>query len=142
MNRSKLWLFILVLASLFVSGAVIAQDIAGTLTVNQPVVVAIEGAGAPARLSYPLAQDSAVVIQALAEIARPKLTILRDGVPVASQPNEGATLIVTLSTYLPAGDYIVEVDTVSAGGTVIVVIQSESPLQRVELPVGPPLMAR
>ncbi|MFQ3565706.1 MAG: SH3 domain-containing protein [Aggregatilineales bacterium] len=136
MYRSKLWFFALVLASLIMTGAVAAQDIVGTLTVNQPVVVALEGAGAPARLGYSLAQDSAVVIQALAEVAQPTLTLLRNGVSVASQPNESASLIITLSTYLTAGDYIVEVDTVSAGGTVIVVLQSESPLQPVGLPVG------
>ena len=137
MRLNKLWCtWIVGILLLSVVGAVAAQESLGTLTAGQPVVAAIEGPETPIRLDYALEQDSAVVIQVLAESARPTVTILRDGVPVVRQPNDESASIVTVTAFLTAGSYSIEIGTRDAAGTVFAVVQSETPIEPGVLPVG------
>ncbi len=122
---------------LLLNGTVAAQEGAGTLRAGQPAIVTIGAPQTAARLEYTLAENSAVTLQALSESVQPTIAILRQGAVVAQHTNREGTLVATLTVYLSAGEYAVEIGTAAgAAGSVIVVIQSETPIEPVPLPVG------
>lgn len=129
MNLTKRWFILVGLVLLSVSGVVSAQgDGTLALTPGQPVIAQVEPGGA-ARYPYNLAQPSLVAFQAMSDSARPVLSVLRDGAPVASQPNDAAQATVLLETFLDAGAYTVEASTRdSAAGTIVLLVQTETPV--------------
>jgi hypothetical protein len=119
-----------------------AQD-GPALTAGQPTAVNVSAPGEVIRLTYNLTSARAVTLQALSQNVPPVLTLLRDDVVVAEQPNVEAALIVTLDAFLPAGDYVIEVrapEGNSATGTVILAVQSDMPMVPLVLNAGVPLV--
>jgi hypothetical protein len=137
MTLTKRWFILVGLLLLSVSGVVSAQgDGTPALTPGQPVIAQVEPGGA-ARYPYVLAQPSLVAFQAMSDSARPVLSVLRDGAPVAFQPNDAAQATVLLETFLDAGAYTVEASTRdSAAGTIVLLVQTETPVAVTPLPAG------
>ncbi|HEX3050823.1 MAG TPA: SH3 domain-containing protein [Aggregatilineaceae bacterium] len=97
----------------------------------------IAASGESFSLTYRLTEARAVSLQALSEAAQPTLTILHDGTVVAQQPNAEGVLVVSLTAYLAAGDYVVEVGTVNnTTGSVVIFVQTEVPIAPVPLPLA------
>ncbi len=112
----------------------------GTLVVGQPTVGNLADPAAVITFDYPLAQDSAVVIEAFGEAAAPTVTILRDGTVVATEPNAAGSLTVALTAVLNAGNYTVQVSSANAtAGLVILIVNSEMPITAQPLALGTPI---
>lgn len=112
---------------------------AGTLTMGQPSVGTII-AGETRAFTYTLAEPRVVTLQALGDSVAPTLTVFQQGEVVAEAPNEAGNAILTLNTFLPAGTYTVETGIVGEGtGTVVLVVQSETPIEVQPLPPATPI---
>jgi hypothetical protein len=112
------------------------QELDGTLTIGQASIGFIP-AGETLRYEYTLAEPRGVTLQAIGDAMQPTIAILRDGEVIASQPNAAGQLIVSLNAILNAGTYLVEVGTAnSTTGSVILVVQSETPVSAVALTPG------
>lgn len=108
----------------------LGQPVAGNLTAEQPTLT----------LTYDLAQDSTVVIEAFGEQVAPTITITREGAVVAEQPNPETALTTSLTAQLSAGSYAVQIGAANgANGLVIVVVDSETPISVVPLTMGVPV---
>lgn len=104
-----------------------------TLSVAQPVSADITADGV-LLFDYTLAQTSQITLQAISATAQVALSILKDGQTVESQPNTAGEFTVTLNAMLTAGDYQVRAESLnSTAGTVIVLIQSETPVSITEI---------
>jgi hypothetical protein len=112
----------------------------GTLVVGQPTVGNLADPAAVITFDYPLAQDSAVVIEAFGEAPAPAVTILRDGAVVAAEPNAAGSLTIALTAVLNAGTYTVQVSSANAtAGLVILIVDSETPITAQPLALGTPI---
>ncbi len=112
----------------------------GTLVVGQPTVGNLADPAAVITFDYPLAQDSAVVIEAFGEAPAPAVTILRDGAVVAAEPNTAGSLTIALTAVLNAGTYTVQVSSANAtAGLVILIVNSETPITAQPLALGTPI---
>lgn len=133
----KQWLFVLVL--LLCGGllpAAHAQNVSGFLTVGQPAASPL-APGQTLVYGYSVLQPSSVVLLAFGDAVQPAVTIKRDGAVVTSAPNADALATLTLNAFLSAGTYQVEVSTVgTTSGTVVVLVQSETPVTSTPLLVG------
>ncbi len=132
------WTPILCAAILVTCAAVVgAQGSIGTLTSGQPSTGQIATAGETLRFDYTLAQTSQVTLQALSDSVPPKLAILQNGQVVAAEDNASGALTISLNTLLQAGSYVVEVSAANnTTGLVILVVQSETPLNTTMLTAG------
>ncbi|MCC6614154.1 MAG: SH3 domain-containing protein [Anaerolineae bacterium] len=133
----KLWKVVLPLLLLLVaaSGIVNAQAEA-SLALGQPTILQV-APGSAARNSYTVAQPSMVMLQAIGASAQPTLTIWQGDKSIAAAANEAGESVVTLTTFLDAGDYTVETGTLSAEATTIMlVVQSETPVTIAQLAAG------
>ena len=129
-GRNPRSIVILLLALLFSMTAVASaqEGTNGTLTMGQPSVGDVT-ADQSLTYSYILTAPRTVTLQALGESVSPTITILQGGNIVAEELNAGGGQIVTLSTFLNAGSYVVEVGSTNEGqGTIILVVQSETPV--------------
>lgn len=139
MGTGKRWhmlTFIVAALLMCLAGAVSAQD--GTLVLGQPSIAEL-AAGQTRSFSYTLAEARGVSLQALGETAQPTITIMSDGEVAASQGNTDSSLIVSLSAFLNAGSYTVQVGAANGtAGTVILVLQRETPITLTTLTPGTP----
>lgn len=105
----------------------------GTLRVGQPTSVELPANGT-LTLDYPLGKTSQVSLQAISASAQVSLTILRDGVIQASEPNIGGEFTVTVNALLTAGDYVVQLQSLNnTTGTVILLVQSETAVSMTDI---------
>jgi hypothetical protein len=113
------------------------QSDGGELTVGQPAFGNIATAGTTLTYTYNLSDSRAVTLQIIGEVAQPTITILKDGKPVANQPNAEGSKIVSLTALLDAGSYTIQVGAVNnTVGSVIVVVQSATPITTGQLPIA------
>ncbi len=113
------------------------QGNAGELISGQPSFGNIPTAGGRINYTYNLGATRTVTLQVIGEVAQPTITILQNGQPVATQPNAAGSNIVSLTALLNAGSYLVEISTVNnTSGSVIVVVQSETPVSTGQLPIA------
>lgn len=113
-----------------------AQDTNGTLTASQPASMQMVS-GENFLFNYQLGQTSRVVLQAISGTAQPIISIQKDGIVLASQPNPNGQFSVELSAVLSGGEYIVEVTGANnTSGLVILSVVSEAPLPVTPLTPG------
>ncbi|MBN8640048.1 MAG: SH3 domain-containing protein [Anaerolineae bacterium] len=141
MTRSMHRFGLLILGALVLAVVLpVSAQSEGTLVVGQPTVGNLADPAAVITFDYPLAQDSAVVIEAFGEAAAPAVTILRDGAVVATEPNAAGSLTVALTAVLNAGNYTVQVSSANAtAGLVILIVNSETPITAQPLALGTPI---
>jgi len=125
---------------LLVVGAVTVhawQGDGGELVTGQPSFGNITAVGSTLTYSYSLSDSRAVTLQVIGEVAQPTIRILKDGKAVATQANSGGSKIVSLTALLDAGSYSIEIGTVNnTVGSVIVVVQSATPITTGQLPIA------
>ena len=120
------------------SGSAAAQG-TDQLVLGQPVTVTLAAPENTASLGYTVAEGRAVTLLAISQTVPPALAVARDGEPVAALDNAEGALSVTLTAYLPAGEYTVEVGSVNGGtGDVVVLVQTETPVTPTSLIAGSP----
>src|SRR5215217_2283317 len=81
----------------------------GSLTVGQPLTSQISAETPVLRYDYTVSAASVVGLQAFGETVQPTITVLRDGVIVASDPNPSGLFVAALNPFLSAGSYVIEV---------------------------------
>ncbi|MCL4248830.1 MAG: hypothetical protein KJ065_11855 [Anaerolineae bacterium] len=114
-----------------------AQDVNGTLTVGAPVSVQIEQSGQSFRFAYEAGAAQVISLQALGIDIAPVLAVLRDGQTVAADLNAAASSTLNLDVFVEPGSYIVQVSAAAGGtGTVVLLLQRESPAQITALAAG------
>jgi len=134
MKFSKIILPLLLLL-MAASGIVNAQGEA-SLVLGQPTILQV-APESTVRTVYRVAQPSMVMLQAIGANAQPTLTIRQGEALVAAAENEAGESVVTLTTFLDAGDYAVETSIVSAeAATIMLVVQSETPVTVTPLTAG------
>jgi hypothetical protein len=107
--------------------SVFAQEADAPLTFDQPASVNVENTGDVVRLAYRAEQASVVAFQALSDRAQPTIRILHDGEVVARQGNSRGEILVSVASYLQAGNYIIEIGTAQGStGRIIVTVQTET----------------
>ena len=131
-------LFVIMLSFFLLPVIVHAQStLTGALVAGQPAISQITTSGDSVRFAYTLNQISQVTIQALSDTTHPTITVLRDGALVAQQKNPANEPMIVLNVILDAGAYIVEISALEgATGTVIALIQSETPVIVTNLTTG------
>ncbi|MCA9905399.1 MAG: thioredoxin domain-containing protein [Anaerolineae bacterium] len=114
-----------------------AQDEDATLALGQPVSMQIERPGQTLDVAYELAESSMVTLQVLGLDAAPNIVIQSAGETVAGDSNAAGAPSLTLTTFLDAGDYVVQVGTVDdVPGTVVLVLQDEAASEDTPLVLG------
>lgn len=135
-KRFGLALLVMLLLTVIVGGASAQGAVDGTLVSGQPSVGDI-AAGETVQFAYVVAAPSVVTLQALGEVVQPTIAISQNGAVAARADNTAGQVITTLSTFLNAGAYIVEVGGANnTAGRVLLVIQSEVPVVPVTLQPG------
>lgn len=139
MLGNKRWAVMVLLAVLLAcfTGVASAQDaVDGTLISGQPAVGDV-AAGETVRFAYVVGAPSVVTLQALGEVVQPTVAIVLNGEEIAREDNAGGQVITTISSFLSAGSYVVEVGGANnTVGRVLLVIQSEVPVTPVTLQPG------
>jgi len=138
--RTTTMILFFILSLLLIVGVVTVQawqGDGGELTTGQPAFGNITTAGGTLTYTYSLSDSRAVTLQVIGEVAQPTITILKNGQPVANQPNTEGSKIVSLTALLDAGTYTVQVGTVNNSvGSLIVVVQSATPVTTGQLPIA------
>jgi hypothetical protein len=121
--------FLMMALLLCLAGVISAQEeTTGMLTSGQPSIGDV-AAGETLRYGYILPAPRIVTLQALGDAVQPTITILQGSEIVAEQLNTAGEPIVSLSAFLNAGSYIVEVSAANDGqGTITLALQSETPV--------------
>lgn len=113
-----------------------AQASNGTLALGQPVIVEV-AAGSTAVYDYTLAEARVVTLQALGQGALPTLAIQQGDRVIAAEANSSGSAVVSLTHVLDAGSYTIVIGaTNGSSGTIALQIQSETPVQVIELTPG------
>ena len=137
--RTSKWMWLVFSSLLLIVGAVTVhawQSDGGELITGQPAFGNI-AAGSTLTYSYNLSDSRAVTLQVIGEVVQPTITILKAGQPVASQPNAEGSKIISLTALLDAGAYTIQVGSINnTVGSVIVVVQSASPITTGQLPIA------
>lgn len=138
--RTPTMILLILFSLLLIVGAVTVQAFQGNggeLVTGQPAFGNITTAGSTLTYSYSLSDSRAVTLQVIGEVAQPTITVLKAGQPVANQPNAEGSKIVSLTVLLDAGTYTIQVSTVNnTVGSVIVVVQSATPVTTGQLPIA------
>jgi hypothetical protein len=137
----KLILFIslLVLCLLAPFGASAQADLDGTLILSQPLISTLSIPGESRSYAYTLFEPRIITLQLIGDTAQPTVSILRDGAAVAEARNTQGALLVTVSAYLTAGNYVVTVGAANnSTGTIALVLQSEQTAIATPLAAGVP----
>lgn len=141
-KRFGLALLVMLLLTVIVGGASAQGAVDGTLVSGQPSVGDI-AAGETVQFAYVVAVPSVVTLQALGEVVQPTIAISQNGAVAARADNTAGQVITTLSTFLNAGAYIVEVGGANdTAGRVLLVIQSEVPVVPVTFSRGRPRLVK
>ncbi len=120
------WMLVVILL-LTSAGSILAQE--PIITAGSPVIAQISAEQPTLRYSYVVPAAQTVTLQALSDTVAPTLRVLLEGDVIEESANlEGATTL-TLTVFLSAGTYTVEVGSANgAAGTVFTLIESEIPV--------------
>jgi len=137
MNVLHRWGVLLTTLALLLAGASVSGQGDG-IAFGQPVLAALDGPGETVTFTYTAAATQSVTFQAISDSAPPVLRLTGDGF-TAGEANTAAALTVNFTTLVTPGTYTLTVSAVgNTTGTLIITVQTETPVSVQALTVGLP----